>query len=362
MNTFTMQRVSWPDNAPCRPEFMVIGAPKCGTTSLYDYLATHQQVQPPARKELCFFSKFKRHLQRYKPLPSSSWLQYVAAFAGHEAWQAAVIREANSGGEVARHPRGRSGRGRNGRNGRHGGRGWRNGQQMDIARGMPFSRSQDSIAAGRLLARSMPSDQCVASGRRAFEACPFYLGEVHAPMALRTVFPHLRAIAVLRNPRERTTSAFNDYVRVGRIRRANATASGMESLIYEKLRLLATKQRTLESFDMRMLTSGVYIHGLRKWGDPGAWPQRQLLVLRSEDLFGSTVATMGRVQQFLGLSAAFQASALQRVHNKNPIRKARPSRKLNETLDAFFAPYNEELYAWAAARNVPFARWENASN
>ena len=200
---------------------------------------------------------------------------------------------------------------------------------------MPFTPSQDGIAAGRFLARSTgiasplpsassPSDQCVASGRRAFEACPFYLGEVHAPMALRTVFPHLRAIAVLRNPRERTTSAFNDYVRVGRIRRANATASGMESLIYEKLRLLATKQRTLESFDMRMLTSGVYIHGLRKWGDPGTWPQRQLLVLRSEDLFGSTVATMGRVQKFLAYLLPSRPACCSACTTKIPYARRAP--------------------------------------
>ena len=124
----------------------------------------------------------------------------------------------------------------------------------------------------------------------------------------------------------------------------NATAAGMESLVFEKMRLIATKQRTLESFDMRILTSGVYIHGLRKWGDEHTWPQKQLLVLRSEDLFARTQATMARVQAFLGLEAPFPAHALRMVRNKNPIRKSRPSRRLNQTLDAFFAPYNEELY------------------
>ena len=33
-----------------------------------------------------------------------------------------------------------------------------------------------------------------------------------------------------------------------------------------------------------------------------------------------------------------------------------------ETLDSFFAPYNEPLYAWAALHGVPFKRWENASH
>ena len=47
-----------------------------------------------------------------------------------------------------------------------------------------------------------------------------------APL-IRRAFPALRCVAVLRNPRERTVSAFNDYVRMGRIRGGNASAAGM---------------------------------------------------------------------------------------------------------------------------------------
>ncbi|HEY2986755.1 MAG TPA: sulfotransferase [Candidatus Binatia bacterium] len=37
------------------PNFLIIGAAKSGTTSLYRYLRAHPQVFMPARKELCFF-------------------------------------------------------------------------------------------------------------------------------------------------------------------------------------------------------------------------------------------------------------------------------------------------------------------
>ena len=75
--------LQWPPQAPCRPSFFVIGAPKCGTTSLHGYLSSHPQVQPPARKELCYFSRFKRHMQRNRPnAPSNNWDNYVAAFSG----------------------------------------------------------------------------------------------------------------------------------------------------------------------------------------------------------------------------------------------------------------------------------------
>ena len=38
------------------PSFVVVGAPKCGTTSLYHYLGQHPEVFLPARKELHYFS------------------------------------------------------------------------------------------------------------------------------------------------------------------------------------------------------------------------------------------------------------------------------------------------------------------
>ncbi len=39
------------------PNFVVVGAPKCGTTSLYHYLRQHPEVYLPARKELHYFTR-----------------------------------------------------------------------------------------------------------------------------------------------------------------------------------------------------------------------------------------------------------------------------------------------------------------
>lgn len=43
--------------APRLPDFIIIGAMKCGTTSLYHYLREHPEVFMPARKELDFFTQ-----------------------------------------------------------------------------------------------------------------------------------------------------------------------------------------------------------------------------------------------------------------------------------------------------------------
>lgn len=39
-----------------RPNFFIVGAPKCGTTSLYEYLRSHPQVFMPEKKEPEHFS------------------------------------------------------------------------------------------------------------------------------------------------------------------------------------------------------------------------------------------------------------------------------------------------------------------
>lgn len=40
-----------------RPYFLIIGAQKCGTTSLYQYLIRHPSISPAVRKETHFFDK-----------------------------------------------------------------------------------------------------------------------------------------------------------------------------------------------------------------------------------------------------------------------------------------------------------------
>ncbi len=40
------------------PDFFIIGAAKCGTTSLYDYLIQHPQIIPASQKEIFFFDGY----------------------------------------------------------------------------------------------------------------------------------------------------------------------------------------------------------------------------------------------------------------------------------------------------------------
>ncbi len=41
-----------------RPDFIVIGAKKCGTTALYDYMTQHPGISPALKKEIYYFNAF----------------------------------------------------------------------------------------------------------------------------------------------------------------------------------------------------------------------------------------------------------------------------------------------------------------
>jgi hypothetical protein len=57
------------------PDFFIVGAPKCGTTALYDYLRQHPQVFMPFHKEPLYFGSDLHH--RYGRLTSQ---EYAAIF------------------------------------------------------------------------------------------------------------------------------------------------------------------------------------------------------------------------------------------------------------------------------------------
>jgi len=71
-----------------KPDFFIVGAPKCGTTALYRCLEAHPQIFVPERKELHHFGT-----DLYSPTYVRDLDQYLALFAG--------AREEKSVGEAS---------------------------------------------------------------------------------------------------------------------------------------------------------------------------------------------------------------------------------------------------------------------
>lgn len=66
------------------PDFLIIGAQRCGTSSLYKYLGGHPQVVPSLRKETRFFSiDYDQELRWYKAhFPTTVTLKYLERVRG----------------------------------------------------------------------------------------------------------------------------------------------------------------------------------------------------------------------------------------------------------------------------------------
>ena len=58
------------------PDFLIIGASKCGTTSLYNYLIQHPNIYPAKTKEVNYFGRYSTIW--YRPNFPTVFLKYVA--------------------------------------------------------------------------------------------------------------------------------------------------------------------------------------------------------------------------------------------------------------------------------------------
>ena len=68
-----------------KPNFFIVGAPKCGTTALYRYLRLHPNIYMPAKKEPHFFAQ---DLGTYPAIKTME--QYSALFADAKDWHQRV--------------------------------------------------------------------------------------------------------------------------------------------------------------------------------------------------------------------------------------------------------------------------------
>ena len=131
-------------------------------------------------------------------------------------------------------------------------------------------------------------------GQRRGDITPFYLFHPDVPAHIRALLPRAKMIVLLRDPVERTLSQVFHARRHGfeALEVADALAAEPERLAtggaysFQKHSYVA-RSRYLEQLDRY----------------EALFPQRQLLVLKSEDLFNNTPAVWHTIQQFLNLKA-----------------------------------------------------------
>ncbi|MBI2378476.1 MAG: sulfotransferase [Deltaproteobacteria bacterium] len=133
------------------------------------------------------------------------------------------------------------------------------------------------------------------------EATPSYMFDPRAPAQLFELIPNARLICLLREPAERAYSHYQHSVRKGR-----------EPLSFQAA-IDAEASRTRPSPSERVLDHGkkardyayvgrsLYAEQLARW--LALFPRRQLLAIRSEDLFQDGRAVHDQVVEWLGLDA-----------------------------------------------------------
>jgi len=137
-----------------------------------------------------------------------------------------------------------------------------------------------------------------------FEATPDYLFDPRAPKRARALVPEARLIALLRDPADRAVSQYHLNVRLG-----DESLDLDGALRAEDERLRDEWTRVAEHPDYRAtslrrfsyVARGRYVEQLQRWLD--VYPRRQLLVLRSEDLYASPAEVYHRILGFLDLPA-----------------------------------------------------------
>jgi hypothetical protein len=160
------------------------------------------------------------------------------------------------------------------------------------------------------------------------EASPGYLFHTLAPKRMAAVVPRARLIALLRNPVDRTYSAYHHRVR-----------NGQETRTFDK---------ALEAYfdDPRQehLSKSIYVDHLQRWSK--FFPKEQILVLKSEDFFEHPQHTLKLALDFLDLPE-WEPGAEELGNKRNTgSYEGGMDPAFRRRLQAYFEPHNRRLYEY----------------
>ena len=179
------------------------------------------------------------------------------------------------------------------------------------------------------------------------EASPYYLFHPHAPRRASTVLPDAKLIVMLRNPVDRAYSHYQHQVKRGK-------GEGRETLTFEEA--IEAEKRILPGEVSKMLQDefyeslrhrtrsylrrGIYIDQLLAW--LSFFPRKQMLILKSEDLFNDTTNVLERILDFLKIP--HWVPETYSIPNKREYAGVSPL--IRQRLDEYYKPHNQRLYEY----------------
>lgn len=187
------------------------------------------------------------------------------------------------------------------------------------------------------LAREVTSDMAIG------EASPEYLLHPHAARRIAQTLPDVKLLVVLRNPTQRAISHYFMEVKRGRedLDIETAVRTEEERIEVERKRLEDDPSYDDTPFQRRAYKAkGRYAEQLKRYLT--YFDRSQLYILESSRFYGDTRGALTDICSFLGIDAPPQELDLSR-RNVGKLEKRVPP-GLEQYLDDYFRPYNQELY------------------
>lgn len=172
------------------------------------------------------------------------------------------------------------------------------------------------------------------------EASPYYMFHPLVPKRVKTLFPQVKLIVILRDPVARAWSHYNHEVRLGfeELSFEEAIAREPERLDREVEKMLADE--TYYSYNHQhytYLSRGIYVDTLKAWME--FFPRDRFLILKSEDFYANPAQTLAQTLAFLGLS--FTEIAEYPRYNAGDYTDIPPA--MRKELAHYFLPHNQRL-------------------
>ena len=217
-----------------------------------------------------------------------------------------------------------------------------------FARGINWYRAQFPTSAYKYYVERMRKHHFLTG-----EASPYYIFHPHAPGRISAVLPHIKLIALLRNPIDRAYSQHWLEIK-GRYE----TLSFEEAIKCEQDRIAGEREKILKdenyhSFKHRRytyLTRGIYIDQIEYWLN--YFPRDQFLFLKAEDLYSNPASIVRQTLEFLGIPDneidTNKEYKKYKVPSKTGYKTKDSAPKLDPTarkyLVEYFKPFNARLY------------------
>lgn len=185
------------------------------------------------------------------------------------------------------------------------------------------------------------------------EASPYYIFHPHAPRRISTALPHVKLIALIRNPIDRAYSQHWLEVK-GRYE----SLSFEEAIKCEQDRIAGEREKMVNdenyhSFKHRRysyLTRGIYIDQIEYWLN--YFPKKQFLFLKTEDLYSNPASIVRQTLEFLGVPGSEIDTNKEYKKYKVPSKTGYKTKDSAPKLDPitrkylveYFKPFNARLY------------------